>query len=74
MPEYGRIECGPEPEYALWTFQNGPAGVFLLFNIFFFASTVYGIYKRQEDAKFATSSSSGQVDAKARQGTFMITN
>ena len=74
VPEYGKIECGPEPEYALWTYQNGPAGIFLLFNLFFFASTLYGIYRTQEDAKFATSSSSGQVDAKDRQLTYIATD
>ena len=74
VPEYGKIECGPEPEYALWTYQNGPAGIFLLFNIFFFAFTVYGIYKTQEEAKFASSSSSNQVDPKARQGVQIFTD
>ena len=66
VPEYGKIECGPEPEYALWTYQNGPAGIFLLSNIIFFASTLYGIYRTQKGAKCGNSSRSGQVDAKAR--------
>lgn len=72
VPDYGKVHCGPEPEYAVWAYHVWPAGMFLLFNLFFFASTLYGIYRTPEDAKFATSSSSGQVDVKARQATHTV--
>ena len=66
VPEYGKKQCGLDLEFAQTTYQNGPAGIFLLFNLFFFAATVYSIYKVQEGSKFATSSSSSRFDAKAR--------
>lgn len=66
VPEYGRKQCGLEPEYAIWIYQNGPAGILLLFNIVLFVLTAYSIYKAQEGAQFARSSSSRQVDTKAR--------
>ena len=68
VPEYGKKTCGPEPDTAQWVFQFGPAGVFWLFNLFFFASTLYSIFKHQEDSRSARSSSSSmsKVDATAR--------
>lgn len=57
-PEYGKLNCFMNPEYALLPYLYGPIGVLLLCNLIFFSFTIYDMYKIQQSTKFASMSSS----------------